>query len=100
MKNILAFCILYLVTILAYAETCPLAPKGYVFRVGAWGDHVSTQDAVRCHYYSPDYTKHIEIRTGWVDESAFINHPQWISTSDHYYLCTSHATDVRDCPFR
>jgi hypothetical protein len=100
MKNILACSILYFVTTLGYADTCPLPSSEYVFRVAAWGDHKSTKDVVRCHYYTPDSKKHIEIRTGgWVDESAFINHPEW-SHSDHYhYMCSSYAMDVRDCPF-
>ncbi len=100
MKKILICCIIYLFTISVYADTCPPAPKGYLFRVAAWGDHASSSDMVRCHYYTPDYGKHMEIRpAAWLDQSAFINHPEWSAIDNLYYLCTSHGTDIRECPF-
>lgn len=99
MKKVLLFCILYSVAVLAQAQTCPPAPKGYIFRVGAWGDHVSERSDVRCYYYSST-DQQIKLNAGvWLDESAFVNHPQWKRPStDRYFIC-SPSTDVRDCPF-
>lgn len=101
MKQLLSFAILFFVTTISYAETCPQPQLGYVFRVAAWGNHSSTSDIVRCHYYSYDNSKHIEIKSGgWRTESAFINHPKWHGgNGDHYYLCTSFVMDVRECEF-
>lgn len=100
MRKILLFCVLFSIASLTYAQTqtCPPAPEGYIFRVGAWGDHVNEYSDVRCYYYSGN--KQIEKNAGvWVNEAAFANYPKWSHLSkDHYLLC-SPATDVNDCPF-
>jgi hypothetical protein len=101
MKRILIFCSLFFVTILTYANTCPSPPKGFIFRVAAWGNHVDPTSQVRCHYYySADESIQREIWTAeWYTEADFIGYPQWYSSDHYYYLCTSHATNVNECPF-
>jgi hypothetical protein len=99
MKKILMMFVLSSFTAFAHAQFCPPAPDGYTFRVGAWGDHHSEYDDVRCYYYKG--SQQIRLNAGvWLDESAFKNHPQWGHISqDHYLLCSGSVTDVRDCPF-
>lgn len=99
MKKILAFCILYFVTISVYADTCPQPPRGYKFSVGAWGDHKSEEGAVRCHYYLG--SDHIEYRAGWVTKAAFLSHWQWGDMDKgKYFLCSGeYVKSVNDCPF-
>lgn len=99
MKKLSLF-ILFFVTTFVYAGTCPLPPKGYDFRVAAWGNHASPTDAIRCHYYSYDGTDQIEITMDEIKtKSAFKNHPKWHGSDDFYFLCTSFNKDINDCAF-
>lgn len=97
MKQILLFCSLFFVTILAHAKTCPQPPAGFHFSVAAWGNHVDRTSQVRCHYYDSNNVE----REIWTSESYteedFIGHPQWHPSDHYYYLCSS--LNVNDCAF-
>jgi hypothetical protein len=101
MKRILVLCSLYFVASLSYADTCPQPPNGYIFRVGAWGNHVDMTSQIRCHYYKRgDESNHQEIRTNnYYHEEDMNRLSNWHSSGNRYYLCTSSNNNVNDCAF-
>ncbi len=125
MKKLLALCILGCATSVVYADQCPNAndvfvykngrhivrpPEGWqvysdaaqypmVFRVAAWGDHVSSKDSVRCHYYGSRFA-HLELHsTKQYSSSSFDANPKWSGDESAYHLCTSFATNPAECAY-
>ncbi|KTD09035.1 hypothetical protein Lgra_2270 [Legionella gratiana] len=124
MKKGITFCVLYGITMLAYAKTCPtvnellvkagrnyyvVPPSGWklvvndkspsqknlVFRVAAWGDHKHPSDNVRCHYYHGVSEDHVQLETvEFIEESRI----PW-GGADHYQLCVSRSDNVNECQF-
>ena len=128
MRKIISLCLLYSMTMIAYADTCPavnqilveshgnvsvVAPLGWritinekqpaqkdlVFRVAAWGDHKHPSDNVRCHYYHNVSDDHVQLETqDFIDDSKMTSHPEW-SQDERYHLCVSRSDNVNACPF-
>lgn len=102
MKRILILCSFYFISVLSYADTCPQPPYGYIFRVAAWGNHSESTSQIRCHYYKiGNESIHREIRTyDEYHEADIQGLPNWTSTGDRYYVCTSFNNNVNECAFR
>ena len=102
MKKFIFLSFLSLLTLSAYADTCPPGTGGYEFSVAAWGDHVNTRGTVRCHYFmynNPNDHKEIDTYQTY-DVSAFQQRPGWdIDNNWLYALCTTKYGDENACQF-
>ena len=101
MKCIVSFFYLCSVSLLSFANTCPPPNAGYVFRVAAWGNHSDDVSQIRCYYYrlGNESDQQVSSTYEYYRAKDMENLPNWHSTGDKYYLCTSFNTNIYDCAF-
>lgn len=103
MKHILAFCSLYFVTLLAYADVCPPPPALFSLNVAYWKSDGGQESPVRCVYtyrshggkqqYSESFTEKT------YKEKDIRKHAEWHVDVKHSYYCPNLTADVNGCPF-